>query len=175
LQFRGSFSQLTGCACPNGNCEDYVKTCSCAATSCTVEQVAACVDTWESQVCTGDYSALQNMISIDSASPAPVSPPATFLQISFGEKNFLSNTSQSADGAVGMPGYVFFNPLKNYPTSAAATKRRDFAFANNKALTTLVQIDAGAFVNAEWNWEKEDSRCKRCGQQSSTRCLFSRF
>jgi hypothetical protein len=115
------------------------------------------------------------MISIDPASPAPVSPPATFLQISFGEKNFLSNTSQSADGAVGMPGYVFLNPLRALPASAAATTRRDFAFANNKALTTLVQIDAGAFVTAEWNWEKEDSRCKRCGQQSNTFCLFSRY
>jgi hypothetical protein len=84
----------------------------------------------------------------------------TFLQISFGRNNFMSNISQSADGAVGLPGYVFLNP------SVAAipdptTSVRNYAFANNKALTALVQINQGNFVYAEWNWDKADTRCNR--------------
>ena len=85
----------------------------------------------------------------------------TFLQISFGRNNYMTNISQSADGAVGLPGYVFLNP--SVPETPDPTpSRRNYAFANNKALTALVQINQGNFVYAEWNWDKADTRCNRC-------------
>jgi hypothetical protein len=82
----------------------------------------------------------------------------TFLQMSFGGQNFLRNTSTSADGAVGMPGWGFPNPIvANFDKN----NLRHYAFANPKALTALVSIDNGQFAGAEWNWEKADSRCRR--------------
>jgi hypothetical protein len=98
----------------------------------------------------------------------------TFLQISFGENNFLSNTSTSADGAVGMPGYAYLNPTKG--SSAAppdVTKLQSYAFANAKALTALVQISAGEFVSAEWNWDKADSRCTRSAAAAMSAAVSS--
>jgi hypothetical protein len=89
-----------------------------------------------------------------------VSQSQTFLQISFGRNNYMSNTSTSADGEVGLPGWMFKNPLV-VPSASAWSDMRNYAFANNKALTALVQIDTGVFSSAEWNWEKAESRCKR--------------
>jgi len=148
LQFRGSFSQITGCACPNGNCETLVKSCACASgTTCTVDQVRACVDAWMPLVCTGTPTPPISQFS-----------EQTFLQISFGRNNYMTNISQSADGAIGLPGYVFLNP--SVPETPDPTpSRRNYAFANNKALTALVQINQGNFVYAEWNWDKADTRC----------------
>jgi hypothetical protein len=160
LQFRGSFSQLTGCKCPAGNCENLLKTCEkCKdgkTSSCTVEALRSCVDAW-------------------LASPADLSckpgfslsaQELTFLQMTFGgPKNTIRGTSASADGAVGMPGWVYRNPA----SSSSTTAPRNLAFANNKALTALVQIDGGQFVFAEWNWEKSDARCRR---SASVQCLL---
>jgi hypothetical protein len=88
-----------------------------------------------------------------------VSKSQTFLQMSFGRNNYLSNTSTSADGEVGLPGWMFKNPL--VVPGDAGSDLRSYAFANNKALTALVQIENGVFSTAEWNWEKAESRCKR--------------
>ncbi len=88
-----------------------------------------------------------------------VGSPA-FLQMSFGGQNFLRNTSASADGVVGMPGWAVVNPaLPSGPDNNKVL--RNFAFSNPKALTALVQIENGQFASAEWNWEKADSRCRR--------------
>jgi hypothetical protein len=75
----------------------------------------------------------------------------------------MTNISQSADGAIGLPGYVFLNPsVPAQPDPAPPpTDLRSYAFANNKALTALVQINQGNFVYAEWNWDKADTRCIR--------------
>ena len=87
--------------------------------------------------------------------------------------NTLRNTSASADGAVGMPAWVFLNPNLT-PSNPPVFNQRNYAFANNKALTALVNIDKGAFVSAEWNWDKADTRCKRCDARriwASTLCF----
>ena len=89
-----------------------------------------------------------------------MSTSQTFLQVSFGRNNYLSNTSTSADGEVGLPSWMFKNPLI-VPSASNWNNIRNYAFANNKALTALVQIDSGVFSSAEWNWEKAESRCKR--------------
>ena len=90
-----------------------------------------------------------------------MSTSQTFLQVSFGRNNYLSNTSTSADGEVGLPSWMFKNPLVDPKSGSAWSNIRNYAFANNKALTALVQIDTGVFSSAEWNWEKAESRCKR--------------
>jgi len=151
LQFRGSFSQLTGCKCPAGNCEGLLKSCEkCKdgkTSSCTVEALRSCVHAWLTP--TSDLSCKSNF----SLSAQDL----TFLQMTFGgPKNTIRGTSASADGAVGMPGWVYRNPASSSSTPAP----RNLAFANNKALTALVQIDGGQFVFAEWNWEKSDARCR---------------
>ena len=131
----------------------------CKSGTCLVTEIAACVATWlKGGVCgtpTGDAppapEALQDMGQ--AGSPA-------FLQMSFGGQNFLRNTSASADGVVGMPGWAVVNPtLPSGPDNNKVL--RNFAFANPKALTALVQIENGQFASAEWNWEKADSRCRR--------------
>ncbi len=97
----------------------------------------------------------------------------TFLQISFGENNFMSNTSTSADGAVGMPGYAYINPTKgSSATPADITKLQNYAFANAKALTALVRISGGEFASAEWNWDKADSRCARSAAAAMSSLVF---
>jgi hypothetical protein len=96
----------------------------------------------------------------------------TFLQMSFGATqasldagtNTLRNSSASADGAIGMPGWVFVNPNLPIIAPPAPVPLYNYAFANNKALTALVQIDQGKFSFAEWNWDKADTRCKRFAQ-----------
>ncbi len=132
-----------------GNCETLVKTCACATGTCSVDQVRACVDVWFPLVCAGAATA-----------PFKLFSEQTFLQISFGRNNFMTNISQSADGAVGLPSYVFLNPSVA-ETPDPSTSVRNYAFANNKALTALVQINQGSFVYAEWNWDKADTRCSR--------------
>ena len=192
LQFRGSFSQLTGCACPGGNCENLLKQCAfvlyfvfdvaqfhvcrrcpCASGTCSVSDVATCAATW---LGTAGFCA--------TTAPTPGLAQIvdnTFLQMSFGATqatlsagfNTLRNTSASADGAVGMPAWVFLNPNLT-PSNPPVFNIRNYAFANNKALTALVNIDKGAFVSAEWNWDKADTRCKRCDARricASTLCF----
>jgi hypothetical protein len=152
LQFRGSFSQVTGCKCPGGDCSALMEQCSaCKSGTCSAADVKKCVDSWIT-----DFNICPN------AQPPIlqyVSQSQTFLQISFGRNNYMSNTSTSADGEVGLPGWMFKNPLV-VPSASAWSDMRNYAFANNKALTALVQIDTGVFSSAEWNWEKAESRCK---------------
>ncbi len=169
LQFRGSFSQVTGCKCPDGDCSKLLAGC---ATYSVPSDVKQCVDKW-----------LQNDVCgvLKPAPPATPPPPPpilsyidnsqTFLQISFGRNNYLANSSISSDGAVGLPGWMFRNPLKAAGEVSADTPLRNYVFANNKALTALVQIDTGAFSYAEWNWEKEDSRCKRSARECVRFCV----
>jgi hypothetical protein len=156
LQFRGSFSQATGCKCPDGNCESLLNMCTaCKSGTCSVSEVKGCVDTWMANgVCASPQAPPEIQAMGDSSSQ-------TFLQISFGGQNFLRNTSTSADGAVGMPGWGFLNPVLQPTMANNGSWLRSYAFANPKALTALVQIDSGLFANAEWNWEKADSRCRR--------------
>jgi hypothetical protein len=155
LQFRGSFSQVTGCKCPSGNCEALLNNCpNCKSGTCAVTDIKACVDAWFKSVCGDPGTAPKSAQDlVQRGSPS-------FLQMSFGGQNFLRNTSVSADGVVGMPGWAVLNPnLAQNPDDAK--NLRNYAFANPKALTALVQIDNGQFAGAEWNWEKADSRCRR--------------
>ncbi len=79
--------------------------------------------------------------------------------------NSIRNTSQSSSGAVGMAGWAFLNPNKPKPTFPTApvsqsdynSLLRNYAFANSKALTALIQIDNGVFTYAEWNWDQVGS------------------
>ncbi len=68
-----------------------------------------------------------------------MSQSQTFLQMSFGRNNYMINTSLSADGEVGLPGWMFKNPLV-VPGPSAWSDVRNYAFANNKALTALVKL-----------------------------------
>jgi hypothetical protein len=162
LQFRGSFSQATGCKCPNGNCESLLNNCAdCKSGTCLAETLASCVNNWmASGVCPATTPEILAMGDLSTQ---------TFLQMSFGGLNFLRNTSSSADGAVGMPGWCFPNPLL---TNFKPDNLRHYVFANPKALTALVQIDNGKFFAAEWNWEKADSRCRRCAASCSVALTF---